>query len=71
MGVPSRFRSHLIVAVSDETNSVRCPTCGKPVAATVESFPFCCRRCRLVDLGAWIEGRHAIPGGPAQDEEQG
>ncbi|MBN8526002.1 MAG: DNA gyrase inhibitor YacG [Planctomycetes bacterium] len=53
---------------------VRCPTCGKPVQLGSESFPFCCRRCRLIDLGAWIDGRHAIPGrtapGDAQEEER-
>ncbi len=29
--------------------------------------PFCSERCRLIDLGAWLEERHAIPGEPAAD----
>jgi endogenous inhibitor of DNA gyrase (YacG/DUF329 family) len=38
-----------------------CPSCKKagdwlssPVA------PFCSRRCRLIDLGKWLGGEHAI-----------
>ena len=31
------------------------------------SFPFCGDRCRMVDLGRWIDGAYAIPG-PAQQE---
>jgi uncharacterized protein len=40
-----------------------CPTCNKPVLPFDEnpSFPFCSRRCRLVDLGDWIDERYRIP----------
>ncbi len=24
-------------------------------------FPFCSQRCRLLDLGAWLEGDYRIP----------
>jgi endogenous inhibitor of DNA gyrase (YacG/DUF329 family) len=27
--------------------------------------PFCSERCRLIDLGAWLAEKHAIPGGDA------
>jgi endogenous inhibitor of DNA gyrase (YacG/DUF329 family) len=44
----------------------KCPTCGKPyqieALKDVPSFPFCSDRCRLIDLGRWIDGAHAIPG---------
>ena len=44
----------------------RCPTCSKPYAvqtlADLPSFPFCSDRCRLIDLGRWIDGAFAIPG---------
>ena len=30
--------------------------------------PFCSDRCRLIDLGAWAEGRHHIPGDGSHDE---
>ena len=51
----------------------RCPTCSKPYAIAaidvLPSFPFCSDRCRLVDLGRWIDGKNAIPG-PAVSERQ-
>jgi uncharacterized protein len=33
--------------------------------------PFCSERCRLIDLGAWLSEKRAIPGeaSPAHDEE--
>jgi len=50
----------------------RCPICSKQFsAATLDdlpAFPFCSARCRLVDLGRWIDGDYAIPGRPAQGE---
>ncbi|WP_456373298.1 DNA gyrase inhibitor YacG [Thiolapillus sp.] len=35
---------------------VACPTCGKPVKWAPESRwrPFCCERCKLIDLGEWL-----------------
>ncbi|HWO99374.1 MAG TPA: DNA gyrase inhibitor YacG [Methylococcus sp.] len=49
---------------------VRCPRCGKPVpwVETQKLRPFCSERCRLIDLGDWITGKHAIPGESAEDE---
>lgn len=48
-----------------------CPTCGRPAALVPEnrSRPFCCERCRLIDLGQWFSGAHAIPGQPADTAE--
>lgn len=47
----------------------KCPTCSKPYAiaklADLPSFPFCSERCRLIDLGRWIDGKFAIPGDSA------
>lgn len=44
----------------------RCPICGNrfeaPALADWPSFPFCSERCRLVDLGRWIDGDYALPG---------
>ncbi len=40
--------------------AVRCPTCKKDVAPEAKSFPFCSERCRLVDLGNWLDGRYRI-----------
>ena len=50
---------------------VKCPTCGKRFEIgkldDLPSFPFCSDRCRLVDLGRWIDGAFVIPG-PAQPD---
>ncbi len=45
-----------------------CPICGKAfsISPLPESFPFCSGRCKLVDLGNWIDGRYRVP---AQDDE--
>jgi len=47
----------------------RCPTCKTPYEveglADLPAFPFCSERCRLIDLGRWIDGTNAIPGAEA------
>ncbi len=52
------------------TTIVQCPTCGASVEWKVESTyrPFCCERCKLIDLGAWAAEEHAIPGNDLEDE---
>lgn len=48
----------------------RCPTCRQPVSADDAPYrPFCCRRCKLVDLGKWLDGDYALPGEPASEED--
>ena len=53
----------------------RCPICGKSFeVATLDdlpSFPFCSERCRLVDLGRWIDGAYTLPGPPAPPDGPG
>jgi endogenous inhibitor of DNA gyrase (YacG/DUF329 family) len=47
----------------------RCPICKKAFSGAslddLPAFPFCSDRCRLIDLGRWIDGVYVIPGGPA------
>lgn len=55
---------------------VKCPTCQKESAWNPSNpyRPFCCERCKLIDLGAWAGEQHAIPGEPdfsQQEEENG
>ena len=46
-----------------------CPICKKPVESPppgqqrdVRSyFPFCSERCKLIDLGRWLDGKYQIP----------
>ncbi len=47
----------------------RCPTCGRlfePQSSPV--MPFCSERCRLLDLGRWLDERYAVP--CERDEEE-
>jgi endogenous inhibitor of DNA gyrase (YacG/DUF329 family) len=42
---------------------MKCPNCGKPAEwKDNPSRPFCSDRCRLVDLGRWVEGEYRVPG---------
>jgi endogenous inhibitor of DNA gyrase (YacG/DUF329 family) len=41
---------------------VTCPTCRAPAAPRTEAaFPFCSPRCRLIDLGRWLDGDYRVP----------
>jgi endogenous inhibitor of DNA gyrase (YacG/DUF329 family) len=43
----------------------RCPICSKSyeIAAIddLPAFPFCSDRCKLIDLGRWIDGSYVVP----------
>ena len=66
---------------SDETDAdadgkVRqsvCPTCDQsfetPGAPEDKHFPFCSRRCQLVDLGKWFDGEHRVSTSFGEEEE--
>lgn len=57
--------------MSDATpRIVTCPTCQQRVKWTTSNpcRPFCSERCRLIDLGAWADGGHSIPGDPLEDD---
>lgn len=43
---------------------VACPNCGASLEWGPQSpyRPFCSKRCKLIDLGAWIDGSNSIPG---------
>jgi uncharacterized protein len=52
-----------------EPRAPRCPICKQ---LTVEDVrPFCSKRCRDVDLGRWLGGNYAIPGGDPDADEDG
>ena len=50
---------------------MRCPICKKPVQETPKGaapgtgarspFPFCSERCKLIDLGRWLDGKYQVP----------
>jgi endogenous inhibitor of DNA gyrase (YacG/DUF329 family) len=59
---------------ADTTATVSCPTCGKTVEwnAAQRWRPFCSQRCKLIDLGEWLDENHRIPGlaDPEQQTQQ-
>ena len=56
---------------------IPCPICGKPVEVPDESapidpsgsFPFCSERCKLIDLGRWLDGKYQIPAVEEDEDE--
>ncbi|MES9855859.1 MAG: DNA gyrase inhibitor YacG [Sedimenticola sp.] len=48
----------------DRVLRVTCPTCRESFEwdNRSPSRPFCSERCRLIDLGDWIDEKHSIPG---------
>jgi endogenous inhibitor of DNA gyrase (YacG/DUF329 family) len=46
--------------------AINCPTCSSATVWSKEnpSRPFCSERCRLIDLGAWLDEKNIIPGEP-------
>ena len=51
---------------------LRCPICKKEVDESDlgkpgSTFPFCSQRCKLIDLGRWLDGKYQIP---AKDDEE-
>lgn len=49
---------------------VNCPTCQKPVewSDDLPNRPFCSERCKLIDLGAWADESHRIPGNTDEED---
>lgn len=42
---------------------MKCPTCGKKVDWKDNPHrPFCSERCKLVDLGKWVNEEYRVPG---------
>lgn len=50
---------------------ITCPTCQKTseYSANNPHRPFCSERCKLIDLGAWADEKHRVPGEPAAPDE--
>jgi uncharacterized protein len=49
--------------MNPEARRVTCPTCGKPVLWAPGNAwrPFCSKRCKMIDLGAWATERYRVP----------
>ncbi len=43
-------------------SQVVCPTCGKRfLMDETDAPPFCTHRCRLIDLGRWLDEEISLP----------
>ena len=51
--------------------TVPCPRCREPAEFSPRNKyrPFCSKRCKLIDLGAWANDEYAIPGDPLDGDE--
>ena len=53
-------------------SKVRCLICDTPMPGSPQEYPdypFCSRRCRIIDLGRWLGEEYRVPGKPAQADE--
>lgn len=49
----------------------KCPICGEQCKEYNESFPFCSPRCKLIDLGNWLNEEYVISDNiPIQSDEE-
>jgi len=56
--------------VSTPPKTVRCPRCGNPAPWQENPFrPFCCEKCRLVDLGRWADEDYRVAGEKVDPEQ--
>jgi endogenous inhibitor of DNA gyrase (YacG/DUF329 family) len=48
----------------------RCPTCKTQFQAGPDNpfSPFCSERCKLIDLGEWLNESHRIPSDEVQND---
>ena len=67
--------SHVSDTIEDgmprkRTVKLRCPICKKAVESKAPDFPFCSDRCRLIDLGAWLNEERTIQGESIQSADE-
>ncbi len=55
-----------------ELRKVACPTCAKRVEWSPQNpwRPFCCERCKLIDLGEWASEKYRVPSVEDHDDPQ-
>ncbi len=50
----------------------RCPVCSANVDLnTVVTPPFCSERCRVIDLGRWLDEAYSVPEIRRGDDDEG
>jgi len=55
---------------SSDSPRARCPTCDMHVETGGDgnNMPFCSERCRLIDLGRWLNEEVTLPCEPSESE---
>lgn len=49
----------------------KCPVCKTEIKQENNlSRPFCSKRCKLIDLGAWLDEQYRIPGQPINENQK-
>jgi hypothetical protein len=48
----------------------RCPKCQIEVSRDNPFLPFCSERCRLLDLGRWLDGDYHVAGEKVDDKQE-
>jgi endogenous inhibitor of DNA gyrase (YacG/DUF329 family) len=50
---------------------MQCPTCKKEFDKDFSTaLPFCSDRCRLIDLGRWLDEEQTLPSIPDPDADE-
>lgn len=50
---------------------LKCPHCGNLFRQDQSSaLPFCSERCRLIDLGGWLDEKYSVPVQRDDDDEE-
>ena len=54
-----------------EAQTVVCPQCGGPSRYAVDNpwRPFCCERCKKIDMGAWAAEDYRMGNTPSEASE--
>ncbi|HHV47406.1 MAG TPA: DNA gyrase inhibitor YacG [Rhodocyclaceae bacterium] len=57
--------------MSSSPRLVRCPQCGNKAPWSPDNpwRPFCCERCKQIDLGAWASDSYSIAGQAASADD--
>ena len=50
----------------------KCPICKREVPPRAENpwFPFDSQRCKLIDLGKWLDEAYRVPGKVEEEEDE-
>ena len=61
-------------ATQRDQSTITCSTCGRRFSlAQTSAAPFCSERCKMIDLGRWLDEKIEVPheGGPGEGERPG